>query len=58
VRSAIRQPSTALSPTSRRAARHIEFDLDAPVDIMIDGEVLTLHCRSLDILPAALDVYI
>jgi len=43
---------------SRRAARHIEFDLDAPVDIMIDGEVLTLHCRSLDILPAALDVYI
>jgi len=43
---------------SRRAARHVEFDLDSPVDIMIDGEVATLHCRALDILPAALDVYV
>jgi len=28
------------------------------VDIMIDGEVVTLECRALDILPAAVDVYI
>ena len=43
---------------SRRAARRVEFDLDAPVDVMIDGEALTLQCRSLEILPAALDVCI
>jgi YegS/Rv2252/BmrU family lipid kinase len=43
---------------SRRAARHVEFDLNSPVDIMIDGEVATLQCRALDILPAALDVYV
>ncbi len=40
----------------RRGARCIEFDLDAPVDIMVDGEVLTVHCRALDVLPGALDV--
>lgn len=43
---------------SRRAVRHVEFKAPAPVDIMIDGEVLTLECRALDILPAAVDVYI
>jgi diacylglycerol kinase (ATP) len=43
---------------SRRAARHVEFDLAAPVDVMIDGEVATLEVRSLDILPAALDVHV
>jgi len=43
---------------SRRAVRHVEFKAAAPVDIMIDGEVATLECRALDILPAALDVYI
>lgn len=41
---------------SRRSARYVEFGLDSPVDIMIDGEVATLECRALDILPAALDV--
>ncbi len=41
---------------SRRAARRIEFELDAPVDVMVDGEVLTLQCRTLEVLPAALDV--
>ena len=34
----------------------VEFDLDVPVDVMIDGEVLTLHCESLEVLPGALDV--
>src|SRR6267378_2641288 len=43
---------------SRRAVRHVEFKLAAPVDVMIDGEVATLECRSLDLLPAAADVYI
>ncbi len=43
---------------SRRAVRHVEFKALAPVDIMIDGEVATLECRSLDVLPAALDVFI
>lgn len=40
----------------RKAVRRIEFDLDAPIDVMVDGEVLTLHCEELDVLPAALNV--
>jgi diacylglycerol kinase (ATP) len=43
---------------SRRAVRRVEFKVPAPVDIMIDGEVVTLECRMLDILPSAVDVYI
>ena len=43
---------------SRRAVRHVEFNFSAPVDIMIDGEVATLECRSLDVLPAAVDVFL
>jgi diacylglycerol kinase (ATP) len=43
---------------SRRAVRHVEFNIATPVDIMIDGEVATLECRSLDILPAAVDVFL
>jgi diacylglycerol kinase (ATP) len=43
---------------SRRAVRHVEFKVPSPVDIMIDGEVATLECRSLDVLPAALDVFV
>ena len=38
--------------------RRIDFHLDAPVDVMIDGEVLTLHCQSLDVLPGALNVVV
>lgn len=41
---------------SRQAVRRIEFDLDGPVDIMVDGEVLRAHCQLLEILPAALQV--
>ena len=40
----------------RKAVRRVEFALDSPVDVMVDGEVLTLHCEELDILPAALNV--
>jgi len=43
---------------ARRAVRHVEFNVTEPVDVMIDGEVLTLECRSLDVLPGAVDVYI
>lgn len=43
---------------SRRAVRRVEFNIAAPVDIMIDGEVARLQCRSLDILPAAVDVFL
>lgn len=43
---------------SRRAVRRVEFNVAAPVDIMIDGEVARLECRSLDILPAAVDVFL
>jgi diacylglycerol kinase (ATP) len=43
---------------SRRAVRHVEFKSNAPIDVMIDGEVATLEIRSLSILPSAVDVYI
>jgi diacylglycerol kinase (ATP) len=42
---------------SRCSSRHIEFDLAGPVDVMVDGEVLSLHCERLDVLPSAVDVY-
>lgn len=43
---------------SRVAARRIDFHLDGPVDVMVDGEVLTLHCETLDVLPSALNVVV
>ncbi len=44
-------------PLAERAAvKHVEFDLEGPVDVMVDGEVLTLHCEELDVLPGALAV--
>jgi diacylglycerol kinase (ATP) len=42
----------------RRQARRIDFQLDAPVHVMVDGEVLTLLCQSLDVLPSALNVVV
>ena len=42
----------------RRPARTIEFRLEGPVDVMVDGEVLSLHCQMLDILPSALNVVV
>ena len=43
---------------SRSAVRRVEFALDAPVDVMVDGEVLTLDCRTIEVLPGALDVMV
>ena len=40
----------------REAVRRVEFNLDGPADVMVDGEVLTLHCEELDVLPGALNV--
>jgi diacylglycerol kinase (ATP) len=40
----------------RKAVRRVEFDLKEPVDVMVDGEVLTLHCEELDVLPGVLNV--
>jgi len=42
----------------RRPAQRIDFELDTPVDVMVDGEVLTLRCQSLDVLPSALNVVV
>lgn len=42
----------------RRPARRIEFELDGPVDVMVDGEALTLHLEALDVLPSALRVVV
>ncbi len=43
---------------ARCGARRIEFDLEGPVDVMVDGEVLQLHCKTLDVLPGALNIVI
>jgi|KBSMisStandDraft_5_1062788.scaffolds.fasta_scaffold09274_6 YegS/Rv2252/BmrU family lipid kinase len=43
---------------SRKSVRRVEFNIPVPVDVMIDGEILTLKCKWLDVLPSALDVYI
>lgn len=40
----------------RKAVKRVQFELDEPVDVMVDGEVLTLHCEELDVLPGALRV--
>jgi YegS/Rv2252/BmrU family lipid kinase len=42
----------------RKAVHKVEFDLDGPVDVMVDGEVLTLQCEALDVLPGALNVVV
>jgi len=42
----------------RRAVKHVEFALEKPVDVMIDGEIVTLDCQTLDILPGVMDVYV
>jgi len=41
---------------SRAGAKRIELDLDGPSNVLVDGEILHLKCRSLEILPGALDV--
>ncbi len=42
----------------RRSVRRVEFQLGGPVDVMVDGEVLTLECRTIEVLPGALRVVV
>lgn len=42
----------------RRAAQRVDFYLDEAVDVMVDGEVMTLRCQTLDVLPSALNVVV
>ncbi|HLG14955.1 MAG TPA: diacylglycerol kinase family protein [Blastocatellia bacterium] len=39
-------------------AKRVDFDLEGPIDVMIDGEVLTIHCQRLEVLPSALNVMV
>jgi YegS/Rv2252/BmrU family lipid kinase len=41
-----------------RKVRRVDFQLDSAVDVMIDGEVLSLDCQSVDVLPGALNVVV
>jgi diacylglycerol kinase (ATP) len=41
-----------------RRVKRVEFALEGPVDVMIDGEILALDCKQLDIVPGAMDIYI
>ena len=43
---------------SHKAVKHVEFNDPAAVDVLIDGEIFSLVCKSLDVLPAAVDIYI
>jgi diacylglycerol kinase (ATP) len=43
---------------SRAAVREVEFALDQPVNVTIDGESLCLKCERLSVLPGALDVIV
>jgi len=43
---------------SRRAVKRVEFALNEAVDVMVDGEIVTVDCKELEILPGAMDVYI
>lgn len=43
---------------SRAAVKSIELDLAEPVNVIIDGEIMRLKCRSVEVLPAALDVIV
>ncbi len=43
---------------SHRAVRTVEFALDGPADVMVDGEVLTVQCQRVEVLPGALDVLV
>jgi YegS/Rv2252/BmrU family lipid kinase len=41
-----------------KKARRIEFDLEEPIDVMVDGEALTVRCQAIDVLPSALKVVV
>ena len=40
----------------RRAVRRVDFALNGPIDMMIDGEVVTALAERIEVLPSALKV--
>jgi diacylglycerol kinase (ATP) len=40
-----------------RRVKRVEFALEGPVDVMIDGEIITVDCQVLEVLPGVMDVY-
>ena len=46
------------SLASRAAVERVDLDLGGPVNVIVDGEVLFLDCRSIEILPSALEVIV
>jgi diacylglycerol kinase (ATP) len=43
---------------SRASAQRIDLDIGGPVNVIVDGEVMQLDCRSVEILPSGLDVMV
>jgi diacylglycerol kinase (ATP) len=43
---------------SRASVKSIELDLAEPVNVIVDGEVMRLKCRTVEVLPSALDVIV
>jgi diacylglycerol kinase (ATP) len=43
---------------SRAAVERVDLNLAGPANVIVDGEVLLLDCRSIEILPAALEVIV
>lgn len=43
---------------TRSAVERIDFEIEEPVDLMIDGEVVTLRPLALEVLPGALEVFL
>ncbi|MBI3474917.1 MAG: diacylglycerol kinase family lipid kinase [Acidobacteria bacterium] len=41
-----------------KKTQRVEFDLDGPIDVMVDGEALTVHCEAIDVLPSVLQVVV
>jgi diacylglycerol kinase (ATP) len=41
-----------------RRVKQVQFALDEPVDVMIDGEIVTVVVREIDVLAGAMDVYV
>jgi diacylglycerol kinase (ATP) len=42
----------------RQGVQRVDFELAGPVDVMVDGEVMTVHCQTLDVLPGAINVVV
>jgi diacylglycerol kinase (ATP) len=40
----------------RRGVKRVDFTLEGPIDMMIDGEVITAQAERIEVLPSALNV--